>query len=87
MSQDLRVFLEQLDKDGEICHVTEPVKREYEISTLMMELEKQRKYPVMWFDQVAGGDIPVVTNILGTKDRFARAMGVNTEDLSFDYWR
>lgn len=85
MSQDLRVFLEQLDKDGEICHVTEPVKREYEISTLMMELEKQRKYPVMWFDQVDGGDIPVVTNILGTKDRFARAMGVKTEDLSFEF--
>ena len=85
MSQDLRDFLEQLEKDGDVIHVPEEVKREYEISTLMMELEKRRQYPVMWFDKVEGSDIPVVTNILGSRERFAKAMGVATEDISIEF--
>ena len=85
MSQDLRDFLEQLEKDGDVIHVPEEVKREYEISTLMMELEKRRQYPVMWFDKVEGSDIPVVTNILGSRERFAKAMGVATEDISVEF--
>lgn len=85
MSQDLRDFLEQLEKDGDVIHVPEEVKREYEISTLMMELDKRRQYPVVWFDKVEGSDIPVVTNILGSRERFAKAMGVATEDISIEF--
>jgi 3-polyprenyl-4-hydroxybenzoate decarboxylase len=41
VSQDLRDFLKELDENGEISHVSEKVKRDYEISTFMMELEKK----------------------------------------------
>ncbi len=51
MSQDLRDFLKQLEREGEVKHVTEEVKRAYEISTLIMELEKEHRYPVMVFDK------------------------------------
>jgi UbiD family decarboxylase len=82
VSQDLRDFLKELDENGEISHVSEKVKRDYEISTFMMELEKKHQFPVMWFDDVEDSEFPVVTNILGTKDRFARGMGVEVSQVS-----
>ncbi len=82
MSQDWRVFLQDLEKEGAVKHVTEEVKREYEITQLMMDLEKEHRYPVMVFDHVENSEFPVLTNILGTRERFAKAMGVKTKDVS-----
>lgn len=75
MSQDWRDFISNLKKNGEVKHVREEVKREYEITALMMELDKQRRWPVVVFDKVAGSQFPVLTNILGTRERFAQALG------------
>ncbi|MDO4542380.1 MAG: UbiD family decarboxylase, partial [Bacillota bacterium] len=75
MSQDWRDFIKELDENGEVNHVSEEVKREYEITSLMMELDKQHRYPVMIFDKVADSEFPVLTNILGTRERFARGLG------------
>lgn len=75
MSQDWRDFLKELEAAGEVKHVAEEVKREYEISTLMMELDKEHRYPVMVFDKVADSEFPVLTNILATRERFALGLG------------
>jgi len=85
MSQDLRDFLKQLDQDGEVKHVTEEVKREYEISTLIMELEKEHRYPVMVFDQVENSAFPVVTSILSTRERFGKGLGVDASKVAETY--
>ena len=72
-------------KEGAVKHVTEEVKREYEITQLMMDLEKEHRYPVMVFDHVENSEFPVLTNILGTRERFAKAMGVKTKDVSMEF--
>ena len=76
MSQDLRDFLKLEEEKGNLHHVPEEVKREYEISTLMMDLDKEHRYPIMVFDKVADSEFPVVTNVLGCRQYFADGLGV-----------
>lgn len=85
MSQDLRDFLKQAEANGNVRHVTEPVKREYEISTLMMDLEKEHRHPIVVFDQVENSAFPVVTNIIGCRERFAEGFGVSADQAAATY--
>ena len=87
MDQDLRDFIRQLEEDGEIKHVTEQVAREYEISTLMMDLEKKQQYPVVMFEKVENSEFPVITNLLAPRERLAKAMGVEPAHISEEYGR
>ena len=84
-NQDWRHLIEEWKEEGVIKHIPEEVKKEYEISTLMIELEKQQKYPIMIFDNVENNEIPVITNVLGTRDRFAKAMGVEGKNVAEEY--
>ena len=83
--QDWRSLLDKWEKEGQIKHKNEEVKKEYEISTLMIELEKENKYPIVQFDNVENNEIPVITNILGTRERFADAMGIKGENVAEEY--
>ena len=83
--QDWRTLLDKWEKEGQIKHINEEVKKEYEISTLMIELEKENKYPIVQFDNVENNKIPVITNILGTRERFADAMGITGENVAEEY--
>jgi UbiD family decarboxylase len=85
MSQDLRDFLHQLELDGDVCSIPIEVKRSYEISTLVMELEKKRHYPVLRFENVENSKFPVVTSILSTRKRLAKGLGVEPHMLSETY--
>ncbi len=82
MSQDLRDFLKLEEEKGNVFHVPETVKRDYEISTLMMELDKEHRYPIVIFDKVEDSEFPVVTNILGCRQYFAEGMGVQVGEES-----
>lgn len=87
MSQDWRTLLKTIEQQGEVVRIKEPVAREYEISTLMMDLEKKQRYPVVIFEDVAGSEFPVLTNALAPRSRLALAMGVNEMDLAREYGR
>lgn len=87
MQQDWRPLLAALESDGEVIRVHERVTPEYEISALMMDLEKQRRYPLVVFEDVGGSDFPVLTNVLAPRSRLARAMGVRQDDLVREYSR
>lgn len=84
-SQDLREFLSRAEAAGNVRHVGEPVKRAYEMSTLMMDLEKERRHPIVVFDQVENSAFPVVTNILGCRERFAEGLGVSADEVAAVY--
>lgn len=85
MSQDLRDFLSRAEAAGNVRHVGETVKKAHEISTLMMDLEKKRRHPIIVFDQVENSDFPVVTNIIGCRERFAEGLGVTAEKVAATY--
>jgi UbiD family decarboxylase len=79
----LRAFLDQVVADDKqaLLRVSEPVNLDYDVTSLVMELEKQGRRPVVWFDKVGGSPFPVVANLFGTRRRYALALGVPPERL------
>ena len=83
MSKDLRSYLKSLEHiPGEIMKIKEEVDPIYEITGLVVELEKRKQYPVLYFEQVKGYEIPVVTNVLATRQRAASALDTTSDKLS-----
>lgn len=72
---DLREFLEVLDKEGMVKRVSREVDDGYEIATIMWELHETTgpETPVVIFENVRGYDVPVVKNALGSYRRIALA--------------
>jgi len=83
MSKDLRSYLQTLELiPGEVMKVKEEVDPIHEITGLVVELERKKRYPVLYFEHVKGYDIPVVTNVLATRERMAIALNTTREKLS-----
>lgn len=74
MYSDLREFLNDLEKRGELVRVKKEITGGHEVFSLIWELGK-RKGPAVILENVKGYDVPIVTNIFGTLDRFAMACG------------
>ena len=79
----LRAFLDQVVADDKqaLLRVTDPVNLDYDVTALVMEMEKQGRDPVVWFDKVGASPFPVVANLFGTRRRYALALGVPPERL------
>lgn len=83
MKQDWRHFLQEFETryPREVLTVTEELKREYEPTALIMELERQKKYPLVHFKNIAGSEFPIVANTLATRHRLALALGIESGRL------
>src|SRR5712691_1910566 len=81
--QSLRGFLAQVERElpDEILRVREPVSTRLDITSLVYELERLGKSPVVVFENVEGHTMPVVTNIAGNRTVLALALGVAPLDL------
>ncbi len=71
----LRAYLDSLNPD-EILRVTEPVDLDYLPTALVLELERRKKFPVLYLEQPQGFDMPVVANIFADRGRIAKIAGV-----------
>lgn len=78
---DLRSFLDELAEDGEVLRIPETVGIDFDVTAVAMELERQGRAPVVWFEKVGESPFPVVTNLFGDRGRYARALGVAESDL------
>ncbi|MEO1918024.1 MAG: 4-hydroxy-3-polyprenylbenzoate decarboxylase [Candidatus Thioglobus sp.] len=77
--QDLREFITELEKQGELKRISTLVDANLEITEICRRtLGKQG--PALLFENVKGSDIPVLANLFGTTRRVAMAMG--QEDLA-----
>lgn len=71
-------FLSELESRGELLRVSSPVSSRFEIAAITREMSLQSdNAPALLFDNVDGQNIPVVTNLLGTKSRMLLALRVN----------
>ena len=70
----LRSFLDALPAE-DILHVREPTSLDYRPTALVLELEKQRRFPVVSFDNAEGG-VRVICNLFADRGRIARMAGV-----------
>lgn len=85
MSQPgLQDFLGSLNAE-ELLRVGESVPRDGLLSSLVLSLEKERKYPVIVLENVKGAKMPVVCNLFGSRERIARIIGCAEEDF-YMHW-
>ncbi len=75
-------FLIRLEQSGDLVYIEAPVSVDQEIAAITQRVAQRtgRRNVALWFDNVDGFDIPVVTNLLGTEKRMAWALGVDDLD-------
>lgn len=82
-TQSLRGFLAQVEKahPAELLRIEESVGTHLDMSSLVFELEKMGRSPVVVFEKVDGHRMPVVTNVAGNRKLLALALGVEPAQL------
>src|SRR4029453_12852977 len=88
--QDLRSYLDlgKRRKPGDFEIVSKPVDPRYEITALVVKLEREAKRrPVVILEEVKGGWFPVLTNLQATRPRLAAAMSAAPEATQATYLR
>ena len=69
---DLRSFIDQIKKTKDLKTIKKPVSLKYEIATITEKFEDSN---ALLFQNVKGRKFPVVSNLIGTRARFAQALG------------
>jgi 2,5-furandicarboxylate decarboxylase 1 len=81
--QSLRGFLRMVEQDfpDEILRIREPVGLGHETTALVFELERAGKRPVVVFENIANGKMPLVTNVAANRALLAACLGVAPDEL------
>src|SRR5262245_54893125 len=81
--QGLRGFLEMVERDfpDEILRIRVPVRTQLDITSLVFELERAGRSPVVVYEAVERHSMPVVTNIAGNRKLLAACLGAAPADL------
>src|SRR5436190_3030331 len=90
MGQDLRSYLDTVKrrKSDEFQVVSRPIDPAYEITALVVKLEKERrKRPVLLFENVKGTRFPVLTNVHASRSRLAAALNCAPDAMLQTYLR
>jgi len=74
---DLRDFIKQLEKQGELKRITVPVDPYLEMTEICDRTLKQGG-PALLFENPTGYNIPVLANLFGTPKRVAMGMGAES---------
>lgn len=85
--QSLRGFMAMVEQDypDDFVRISDPVRRELDITSTVFEFERNNRSPVVLFENVEGFDNPVVTNTTGNRQLLAAAVGVPADDLPLAY--
>ena len=84
MVKDLRTFIAQVESTHpeEIARVTKPISPRYEITALLTQLERSKRFPLLFCERVDGSDAPVVINVQASRKLMAFALGCRPEELA-----
>ncbi|HJT83911.1 MAG TPA: UbiD family decarboxylase [Nitrososphaeraceae archaeon] len=72
MHNDLREFIELLEDESEIIRIKKRVASTFELPAIVSKLDGNK---AVVFENVENKSIPVISNLIGTRKRFAMAMG------------
>jgi 2,5-furandicarboxylate decarboxylase 1 len=76
--QSMRGFLSALEKSGDLHRVRRSVDPRFEIASVLCLRDRG---PAQLFESVSGHRMPVVANLLNSRERFARAFGIARHEL------
>jgi UbiD family decarboxylase len=82
-AQSLRGFLKMVEADHpeEFLRIKEKVDPNFDMTSIVFELDRVGKNPVIVLEKVAGFDIPIVTNVAANRRLLAACLGVETKQL------
>ena len=69
---DIREFIELLENEDEIIRIKKNVNSTFELPAIVSKLDGNK---AVIFENVENKTIPVISNLIGTRKRFAMAMG------------
>jgi 4-hydroxy-3-polyprenylbenzoate decarboxylase len=72
--RDLREFIDQLEKDGDLKRIKQKIDPNLEITEISDRTLRQ-KGPALLFERAGDSTIPLLSNLFGTEQRVAKAMG------------
>ncbi len=72
--QDLREFISQLEKDGDLVRIKQNINPDLEITEVSRRTLRAGG-PALIFEQPGDSEIPLLANLFGTEQRVALAMG------------
>jgi 2,5-furandicarboxylate decarboxylase 1 len=86
-SKDLRSFLDDLKKERpeDFIVVKKEIDPKFQLSALVMKLEKQKRWPVLLFERVKGTSFPVLTNLHAHRQRLGLALRSDSKQLVSSY--
>ena len=82
----LRSFLAQNPED-DILRIADPIDLDFIPTALVLELEKRNRQPLVLFENPNGFDLPVVTNLFGSRERIARMVNAAPNGFTFSFVR
>src|SRR5258706_15422350 len=84
MSKDLRSFIAELESKfpEEVARVAKSISPRYEITALLTQLEKAKRFSLLYCEKVEGGDAPVVINAQASRKLMALALECQPEELA-----
>ena len=84
MPKDLRSFINALEAQhpDEVARVTKLVSPRYEITALLTQLEKLKRFPLLYCEKVQGADAPVVINAQASRKLMALALECRPDELA-----
>jgi len=84
MPKDLRNFMIELESKhpDEVARVRKTISPRYEITALLTQLEKQKRFPLLICEQVDGGEAPVVINAQASRKLMALALDCKPAELA-----
>src|SRR6266850_2294100 len=88
MGQDLKAYLDAVKrrKPDELHVVSRPIDPAYEITALVVKLEKERRRrPILLFENVKGTKFPVLTNLHASRSRLAAALNCAPDSILTTY--
>src|SRR4030095_12634612 len=87
MPKDLRSFIAELESKSpeDIARVSKAISPRYEITALLTQLEKSKRFPLLFCEKVEGSDAPVIINAQARRRRMALAMECKPEELAVKF--
>ncbi len=82
-NQSLRGFLRQIEQEHpqHFLRIKEPVSTKLDIASVVFELERLGRSPIVFFENVEEQCLPIVTNVAGSRAVLAAALGVEVGSL------
>ena len=79
MTVDMRSFLHQIKKTNDVFIVKRGVSTKYEIAAVAEMLDESK---AVLFENIKGNKFKLVSNLVGSRDRFAQAIGAKKSDIN-----